>query len=226
MKDYNKKVNILGIVSMSLVLFCLFLPPVCLWIGYDITPGWSGILAIATVIVPAFIFNWIVQPSSYYSAMGAAGTYMGWSAGSVADIRMPAVAMAQETTKVEAGTPESDAISAMAVACTVFVSVGLLTLFTIIGDRVMAILPEYILASFDYVVVSIFAAVVANMAVQKLDRNLVILVVAFALYILLPKIGLNTAFLPLITLIAGILISYAWFKADQKKAAQAAQKKD
>ena len=48
---------------------------------------------------------------------------MSWVVGSVVDIRLPAVNMAQEIAKVEPGTEEGEVISMLGVSVSVFVSV-------------------------------------------------------------------------------------------------------
>ncbi len=63
--------------------------------------------------------------------------YIGWLAGSVGDIRLPAASMAQKVAGVEPGTHEGDVIGTIGTACSVFVSAGMITLFIIIGSWVV-----------------------------------------------------------------------------------------
>ena len=82
----------------------------------------------------AYGVSWVVQPISYFPILGTAGSYIGWLAGSVGDIRLPAASMAQKVTGVEAGTHEGDVIGTIGTACSVFVSAGMITLFIFIGS--------------------------------------------------------------------------------------------
>ena len=106
--------------------------------------------------VTAFGIGWAIQPISFFSILGTSSSYICWFAGSVADIRVPAVTMAQRVTGAEPGTPEGEIITTIAVAGSVLVSVAIITIFTFIGAAVVPLLPKFIHRAFDFVLPAVF----------------------------------------------------------------------
>ena len=62
---------------------------------------------------------------------------MSFVAGSIGDIRIPAIQMAQKASKTEASTPQGDVMAALGVSASVVVSFVIVTIFTFIGTAVI-----------------------------------------------------------------------------------------
>ena len=108
--EYSKKVIRNGRITMGLAIIANFIPAIYVGLRYDVMPSWGTIFQIWGIVAASYGISWIVQPIAYYPTMGAAGSYIGWLAGSCGDIRMPAAAMAQKVAGVEPGTHEGDVV--------------------------------------------------------------------------------------------------------------------
>lgn len=140
--NFNSRVIRLGTITVSAAIIANFIPAVWLWLRYGALPTLTEILTMWGMVTAAFGMSWLVQNLSYYGGLGSVGTYVSWVAGTAADIRMPGMTMAHKVTGTEANTPEGDAIGAMAVSTTVFVSVALISLFSVIGGTILPMLIE------------------------------------------------------------------------------------
>ncbi len=216
MTDFNKTVVRIGTITVALAIIANFFPSLYLWFFHGAVPSFGEIMTIWGLVAAAFAVSWIVQPLSYYGALGMVGSYIAWVVGSAADVRVPAITMAQDVSKTEANTPEGDAIGAMALASTVFVSFSIVTLFVIIGTTVIPLLPPVITDAFKYMLVSLFAAVFVNMAVKNLRPGIVTLILAFLSVFLLPKMGVPGAVVTLVVVILGMVVAGVDFKMTKK----------
>ncbi|WP_236879759.1 hypothetical protein [Clostridioides difficile] len=99
---YDKKMIKIGRISIGLAIIANFIPAIYVGIRFGQMPMLSVIFQIWGLVAATYGVSWIVQPIAYYPTLGAPGSYIGWLAGSVGDIRMPAASMAQKIAGVEA----------------------------------------------------------------------------------------------------------------------------
>ena len=164
-----------------------------------------------------FGVSWLVQPLTFFSMMGTSGSYIGWLAGSVADLRCPAVTMAQKVSGYEAGTPEGDVISTIGIAGSVLVSVSMITLFTVIGANIIDALPAFIKASFKVILPAVFGAVYAELASKYLKMGAATIAVAIGLSFLALKFGMPGWLLNIAIIGAGIIIARIQYLSEAKR---------
>ena len=186
----NAKLIRIGVVTLSAGVVANFVPVLYLWLAYGEIPPLADILKIWTVALVTFGVSWLVQPLTFFSMMGTSGSYIGWLAGSVADLRCPAVTMAQKVSGYEAGTPEGDIISTIGIAGSVLVSVSMITLFTVIGANIIDALPAFIKASFKVILPAVFGAVYVELASKYLKMGAATIAVAIGLSFLALKFGM------------------------------------
>ncbi len=210
--DFNSRVIRLGTITVSAAIIANFVPAVWLWVRYGAVPTLSEIFTMWGMVTAAFGMSWLVQNLSYYGGLGSVGTYVSWVAGTAADIRMPGMTMAHKVTGTEANTPEGDAIGAMAVSTTVFVSVALISLFSIIGGTILPMLPEKVKTAFNYIQPALFASVYASMFPKDLLAAVLTLAGSYAAIMYLPMIGFPRAFLMLVTVGMGMAAGYLSFR--------------
>ncbi|AKA69115.1 hypothetical protein [Clostridium scatologenes] len=215
--DLNKKFIRIGIISTCFAIVANFIPAIYLWIAYGAVPSGKDILKIWGLAAGTFGISWIVQPIAYYSILGTSGTYIAWLAGSVGDIRLPAVTMAQEVSGVEAGTEKGDVMSTMGVACSVLVSIAFITIFTFVGSRVLAILPKFVIDSFKYILPALFGAVYIEMSRKNIKVGIGTLVVGFMLMLIGGKLKIDASFLTIIIVLSGILTARVFHILDKNK---------
>ena len=114
---YDKKLVKIGRLTMLFAIIANFLPAVYVGVRYGEMPDIATIGKLWLLVASAYGISWIVQPIAYFATLGTAGSYIGWLAGSVGDIRLPAASMAQKVVGVEPGTHEGDVIGTIGTAC-------------------------------------------------------------------------------------------------------------
>ena len=154
------------------------------------------------------------------ATLGTAGSYIGWLAGSVGDIRLPAASMAQKVVGVEPGTHEGDVIGTIGTACSVFVSAGMITLFIAIGSYVVPNLPQFVTDSFNNILPALFGAIYVDIARKDIRAGVCGFIAGAAILFLGGKLGINNGILTVLIVLSGILINRVFFVMDKKKAAQ------
>ena len=213
----NAKLIRIGVVTLSAGVVANFVPVIYLWLAYGEIPPLADILKIWTVALVTFGVSWLVQPLTFFSMMGTSGSYIGWLAGSVADLRCPAVTMAQKVSGYEAGTPEGDVISTIGIAGSVLVSVSMITLFTVIGANIIDALPAFIKASFKVILPAVFGAVYVELASKYLKMGAATIAVAIGLSFLALKFGMPGWLLNIAIIGAGIIIARIQYLSEAKR---------
>lgn len=205
--SFNSKIIRVGTITVSFAIFANFLPGIYLWLAYDTIPSLNDLIVIWTTMAAAFGVSWFIQPLSYFGSLGTAGSYIAWIAGSAADIRIPAVTMAQKVANVEPNTPKGDIIATLALATSVFVSISLVTIFALAGTSLIPLLPEYVQTAFVYILSSLFAAVYTSMTLKDISQGSVILVIGLVLLLVLPMFGVPAALNMLLLVLMGMFVS-------------------
>lgn len=112
--DQWTKPNIkIGRLTIIVAIICSFLPNIYLYIVHGAAPGFSVAMAAWAAIASAYAAFWIVEPISYGTVFGTTGTYISVLTGSMAQMRLPASATAQDAAGVEADSPQADVISVL-----------------------------------------------------------------------------------------------------------------
>lgn len=221
--EFNQKLIKLGMITMSFAVVANFIPAIYLWVSAGVFPGVQNILKIWGVAAAAYGISWIIQPIAYFGVLGASGSYIGWLAGSVGDIRLPAATMAQKVAKVEAGTHEGSVIATIGTSCSVLVSVGFVTVFTFIGSKVLPLLPAFITKSFAFILPALFAAVYVEIARKDIRTGLTGFITGVVLMLLGIKLAVPPAVMTLVIVLSGVVVNRVFYIYDCKKEAEGNQ---
>lgn len=215
--SFDKAVIRIGTITVLMAIVANFIPVLYLWLVYGEIPPVSTLAIIWTMMLAAFGTSWFVQPISYYGGLGAAGSYISWVSGSAAGCRVPAISMAHKATGTEANTPKGDALGAMALGASVFITVGITTIFTAIGAGILPLLPEAIKVSFNFMLPALFAAVYTGLGQKNKDLGIWILLIAFVIFYVYPYTGLPGSLLTLAQVIMGTFVGYGLYKRLRRK---------
>lgn len=208
-----------GRLTMIIGCFMSFLPVLYLYFfaGFRADPSYYAQVFIA---VFAYGFSmWLTEPLSYYPILGSAGTYMGYFAGNVGNMRAPVAMAIQSTVKEDATSPKGNIATIIAVATSVFVNLVILAMIVIAGSTILAVLPQAVISAFSYTLPSLYASmlmmrIMANpkRAFSYLPATAVIFLICFNI----PAIKKYS----LACCVAGtVLWAYMLFKMQQSKAA-------
>ena len=217
---YDQKLVKIGRLTMFFAIIANFIPAVYVGVRYGEMPSIATIGKLWLLVASAYGISWIVQPIAYFATLGTAGSYIGWIAGSVGDIRLPAASMAQKVVGVEPGTHEGDVIGTIGTACSVFVSAGMITLFIAIGSYIVPNLPQFVTDSFNNILPALFGAIYVDIARKDLRAGISGFIAGVLILFVGGKLGINNGILTVLIVLSGILINRVFFVMDKKKAAQ------
>ncbi len=215
--DFHAQMIKAGTVTLCAGIVANFVPVLYLWLFHGAVPPVQDIFKIWTVALVTFGVSWFVQPITFYGMLGTSGSYIAWLAGSVADIRCPAVTMAQKVTGYEAGTPEGDVISTIGIAGSVIVSVAMISVFAIIGASIIDVLPPFIKASFKVILPAVFGAVYVELASKHLKMGTATIVLAIAFTLLAKKLGVPGWLLNVAIIAGGVMVARVMYLTEAKK---------
>lgn len=217
---FDKKCLRIGLVTMGAATISSFLPALYLYFAYGVIPSSADIASICSMMIASFGVGWLVQPLTFYPALGVGASCLSWTTGNVADLRMPAISAAQKAAGISAGTPEGNVLSTMAAATTNIVTVVFLTVIAIVGSNLITLLPESVTKAFGYIAPAIFGAIIVDYAMKNIKNNLPLIISGFIVYIVLKLMGLPTVWITLLVVIAGMFVSRGVFTVQSKKAAK------
>lgn len=121
-RDYESKVHVFGRVTLVVGFLLTFLPPIILWLNYNILPPVSnllnGIISISTIMLPMSL----VEVLTFAPVLGASAMYMAYLTGNISNMKIPSAAISMEAAEVKPSTEEGDIISTIAISGSVIAS--------------------------------------------------------------------------------------------------------
>lgn len=164
---WDKPVIKIGTITLLLASFTTFLPCIYLYATEGVFPDISTALKAWAMIASLFGAFYIVEPISYYSILGLAGTYLSFLSGNISNVRLPCAAMALEATNTEPGTKEAEIVSTLGLTGSIITNLIATALAAVIGTALINVLPPAIAIAFkNYTVPAIFGAVFGQFALK------------------------------------------------------------
>lgn len=215
--NYNFSARAARIGTFTLIagLIANFVPALYLAGVVGVMPQFTDLLQIYAVALSAFGVSWLVQPLSFYPMLGVGGSYIAWLCGNVADIRVPAATMAQRVAGAEPGSPESDVMATIGIASSVFVSVAIITLFTLIGSAIMPLVPKFVTKAFGFILPAVFGAVYAELSRKHLKIGMMTIVLGIAITYGAPLIGVPRALITILVIAGGVAMARVHFLSNK-----------
>ena len=90
---------------------------------------------------------YVVEPISYYAALGLTGTYLSFLSGNIGNMRVPCATMALETTESEPGTLQAEVASTMAICGSIITNLIATTAAVLVGSADVSVLPDVIVSA-------------------------------------------------------------------------------
>ena len=158
-KEFNDSMHRLGRITLIVMTALLVSVPFLYGAWNDVSPNAASFLAglakVGIIYYPVAIVEFLV----YTPMLGVGGSYLSFITGNVTNMRIPCVMNAKDIAGTEAGTPEHEIISTIAVATSAIVT----TLVIVIGVICMVPLQpvlqsEVLLPAFNNVVPALFGA--------------------------------------------------------------------
>jgi hypothetical protein len=180
-KEYAPKAHRIGLTFSIIHIAIFFLPPLYIMFYFNIPVDWAAV-GKGTIAVLGFSAPfWFIEPISYFLVLGIAGTYISFLAGNISNFRLPVSAVAQEVAGVREGSHEGEIVSTLAIVATqVMLTLAALT-GAIFVTMVVKYLPKSFVAAFDWLLPSIWGAIVIQFALRKWQYAVV--AILFSIYI-------------------------------------------
>ena len=160
--EYTVKMIRNGRLTTLIAALLTFIPALYLWLVMGYKCEWKYILSGWGIIVSSYFFIYIFEPLGFYPSMGLSGIYVGYLAGNIPTVRLPAMLAARAATGAEAGTHKGELVGVIAIGMSVFVNVAFVTLAAIAGQVILSVLPEFVIKAFNYVLPAILGSVMAQ----------------------------------------------------------------
>lgn len=213
--EFIDKIISSGRATTLVAALLTFLPALYLWLGQGIRPTWAQIGAGWLNILAIYLIIYVVEPITYYPVLGLSGIYIGYLAGNVPSVRLPALIAAQNATGTEQGTKKGEIVGTIAMGSSVFVNLFFVTLAAIAGQYILAVLPEFFIKAFDFTLPAILGAVMAQFMTKNPSFTVIILGVGFAIQVS----PMGTVFKFPLAILASFVVAYYQYQFSKKKAA-------
>lgn len=204
---------------LTMVIGCLmsFLPVIFLYFVMGFRAS-ADIYAQVTIAVVAYGFSmWVTEPLSYYPILGSAGSYMGYFAGNVGNMRAPVALAIQSTVKEDVNSPRGNVATIIAIAISVFVNLAILSLIVAAGSTIIGFLPKAVLSAFGYTLPSLLASMLTMRVMANPKRAFQYLPVTAIIFLICYYTPALKAYSMAICILGTILWAYFLFKQDQSK---------
>lgn len=176
---YIEDVTKVGRITIIMGLIVSLFPPLIMTFVFGFNPGIGPILAGAISqisVVGAFYFS---EPISYYPIVGRAGLYMGFLAGNLLNMRIPAAVASVESSGYKNGTDKGAIMGTIGMGVSIWVGVVFLMTSVILGQTLLSQLPSSVMTIFKLIIPALFGGVFAQFAYKAPKIGFFALAIAF-----------------------------------------------
>lgn len=187
-QDFNNSMHRLGRITLIVMTALLVAVPFVYGSINSVSPNMGGFLSglakVGLIYYPVAIVEFLV----YTPMLGVGGSYLSFMTGNVTNMRIPCVMNAKDIAGTEAGTPEHEIISTIAVATSAITT----TLVIVVGVVCMVPLQpilqsEALLPAFNNVVPALFGALGLKYFAKSPQIAIIPLVLVSLLCIFVPS---------------------------------------
>lgn len=97
---YTVKMIRNGRLTTLIAALLTLVPPLYLWLVVGFKPTWGQIGAGWSIMFSAYFLLYFFEPLGFYPQMGLSGIYIGYLAGNIPSVRLPAMLAAQSATRL------------------------------------------------------------------------------------------------------------------------------
>lgn len=219
MSRWKKNSILIGAPTNLIAAATAFIPVLWLCSTYNCWPDWNIVLTAWGMTAVSFGAFYVVEPISYYAALGLTGTYLSFLSGNIGNMRVPVAALALEATDSQPGTLQAEVASTMAICGSIITNLFFTSLAAVVGTAVVAVLPAFIVTALTrYSAAAIFGGTFGNFAIRYPKVAIFSLLVPLGIHLAIPKIP---AWLLIVISVFGSLAVARLFYNMEKKRVQA-----
>ncbi|MGL5515079.1 MAG: hypothetical protein ACRDBM_17845 [Sporomusa sp.] len=216
LQEWKKSCIKIGTPTNLLAAVTAFFPVIWLCISYDCWPEFGLVMKAWGMVALSFGAFYIVEPLSYYAALGMSGTYLSFLSGNIGNMRVPCATLALDATDSQTGSLQAEVVSTMAICGSIFTNLLFTTLAALVGGVVVSVLPAFISVGLTkYAAAAIYGGTFGNLALKHPKTAVYSLVVVLIIKLVL---GPPAWVLILVSVFGSILVSRFFFSREKKKA--------
>lgn len=167
MAEWKRGSILIGAPTNLIAAATAFIPVLWLCSTHDCWPDWGVVLTAWGMTAASFGAFYVVEPISYYAALGLSGTYLSFLSGNIGNMRVPVAALALDSTNSQPGTLQAEIASTMAICGSIITNLFFTTLAAVVGAAVVAVLPPFIVSALTrYAAAAIFGGTFGNFALR------------------------------------------------------------
>ena len=212
-QNFNNSMHRLGRVTLIVMTALLVSVPFIYGSVNDVSPDMAGLLSglakVGLIYYPVAIVEFLV----YTPMLGVGGSYLSFITGNVTNMRIPCVMNAKDIAGTEAGTPEHEIISTIAVATSAITTTVVIVIGVICMVPLQPILQsEVLLPAFNNVVPALFGALGLKYFAKSPQIAIIPLVLVSLLCIFVPSMINQSSLLMIPCGALALIIGFVLFK--------------
>ena len=217
-EQYNERTHTYGrtglVIGLILMLGFPFAMGLVLHAMPDMSAFGKGFLQVAAVYIPSCLVKFLI----YTPMLGAGGSYLAFITGNLINMKIPCTMNARDIVGVEAGTPENEIVSTMAIAASALTTTAVIAFGVLLLIPLQPVLSNPVLSpAFDNVVPALFGALAYQYFRKGIRIVAIPLTVMSLLCVLVPSMIGSVGFLIIPSGAMAIGIAWLLFRYDQKK---------
>ena len=212
-QEFNNSMHRLGRLTLIVMTALLLAVPFLYGSINSVSPSVGGFLSglakVGLIYYPVAIVEFLV----YTPMLGVGGSYLSFMTGNVTNMRIPCVMNAKDIAGTEAGTPEHEIISTIAVATSAITTTVVIVIGVICMVPLQPILQsEVLLPAFNNVVPALFGALGLKYFAKSPQIAILPLVLVSLLCIFVPSMISQSSLLMIPCGALALAIGYVLFK--------------
>ncbi len=224
MASWKKSCIKIGTPTNLLAALTAFIPVIYLCYKYSCWPPVSLVLSAWGLTVISFGAFYLVEPISYYAALGMSGTYLSFLSGNIGNMRVPCASLALDVTDSEPGTIQAEIVSTMAICGSIVTNLIATTLAAFIGAAIVSVLPAIIKTGLQsYASAAIFGATFGNFSLKQPKLAIFGIGIPLICKVLQSYMNIPAWLIILLSVFGTVAIARVFYVKGQKKAADAAK---
>lgn len=212
-QEFNNSMHRLGRITLVVMTALLVSVPFIFGsvngVSVDTAGFLSGLAKVGLIYYPVAIVEFLV----YTPMLGVGSSYLSFITGNVTNMRIPCVMNAKDIAGTEAGTPEHEIISTIAVATSAIVTTVVIVIGVVLMVPLQPILQsEVLLPAFNNVVPALFGALGLKYFAKSPQIAVIPLLLVSLLCIFVPSMISQTGILMIPCGALALVIGFVLFK--------------
>lgn len=221
-EKYNIRTHTYGRIGLVIGILLMLGVPFAMGLVLDAMPDlnafWKGFVQVAIVYIPSCAVEVLI----YTPMLGAGGSYLAFITGNLINMKIPCMMNAKGITEAEAGSAESEIVSALSIAASALTTTAVIAIGVMLLIPLQPILSSPVLApAFDNVVPALFGALAFQYFRKGIKIVAIPLTVMTLLCVLVPSLIGSVGFLIIPSGAMAIGVGYVLWKRETQREEEA-----